>query len=114
MPEKTVTQKEIEKLKLRHQELNDKSYKLGDLSVGTIQTKWLTCWYPNCKCRRGEKHGPYCYLMYPKREKQGMASIYLPKNIVPAMEKRIENFKKFEHELRELMDIEYRLRKLKV
>jgi len=43
-----------------------------------------------------------------------MASIYLPKNIVPITEKRIENFKEFEYELRELMDIEYKLRKLKV
>ena len=114
MTKKTITQKEVEKLKARYHELKNISYRLSDLAVGTIQTKWLTCWCPTCKCRKGEKHGPYYYLLYPKREKQGMASIYLPKNIVPIMEKRIKNFKKFEYELREIMNIEYKLRKLEV
>ncbi len=42
-----------------------------------------------------------------------MVSIYLPKDITPTIEKRIENFKRPEHEIRELMNIEYQLRKRK-
>jgi len=37
----------------------------------------------------------------PKTKKQSMAFIYLPKYIAPTMKKRIENFKRFEYEVRE-------------
>lgn len=28
---------------------------------GTYQKKWVKCGKPNCKCARGERHGPYLY-----------------------------------------------------
>lgn len=98
-------------MKKRHEELSQRTYKIGELSPGAIQTKWLTCSNPNCKCKKGEKHGPYHYLAYRDRETGRTTTAYIPEEEVPELKKRIRNFGKLKEDLWELTEIEAELRK---
>jgi len=90
----------------RHEELKQKSYKLGELSPGSIQTRWLTCGKPDCKCTRGKKHGPYYYFAYRDRQTGKTAQISIPRDVVTELKNRIGNYEKFKDELWELVEIE--------
>ena len=35
---------------------------LGEVLRGTLMERYLTCGNPDCKCTRGERHGPVWYL----------------------------------------------------
>ncbi|KXB00025.1 hypothetical protein AKJ42_01965 [candidate division MSBL1 archaeon SCGC-AAA261C02] len=98
-------------MKSRYHELKSKSYVLGELSLGSIQTKWKTCGDPNCKCARGEKHGPYYYLSFTDRKTGKTTFSYIHKDELSKLKGRIQNYGKFRNELRELMEIEAEMRK---
>lgn len=95
----------------RYEELRQKSYKLGELSFGTIQVRWLTCGNTNCRCARGEKHGPYYYFAYTDKKTGKTTQISISEDEVSELKKRIKNYRKFEDELWELVEIEVRMKK---
>ena len=113
MNKKTVPKKEMEKLEERQRELRERTYRLGDLCVGTIQERWLPCGKPNCRCKKekGKKHGPYYYLAYTRIEDRKTSPVCISKCEVPGLRMRIKNFKKLECEVRELLDLEFRSKK---
>ena len=98
-------------MKGRYEQLKRKTYKLGELSLGSVQTKWKMCGDPNCKCARGEKHGPYNYLAYTDNETKKTTVMYIKEDELPEWKKRIGNYEDFKNELRELIGIEARMRK---
>jgi len=102
-----------ENIEKRCEELKSKTYALGDLALGTIQLRWNVCGNPKCKCKKGEKHGPQPYLAFSSKKEKRMISIYLPKNKVPDMEGRLENFQNFREDLEELLISELRIRQKK-
>jgi len=91
--------------------LKEKEYRLEDLAVGTIQKLWLTCGKQNCKCMKGKKHGPYYYLVYTRTEDKKTSPVCISKDKVPDLERRLNNFKKLECEVRDLLDLEFRHKK---
>ena len=95
-------------------ELRERTYQLVDLCVGTIQERMLPCGKPNCICKKkdGKKHGPYHYLSFTGRGDKRMIAIYISKDDVPALKERIGNFKKLEYDARELLNIEFKIKKL--
>jgi hypothetical protein len=114
MNTKNTSKKEKENLEKRQIELKEKSYRLGNLCVGTIQERFLPCGKPNCQCKKknGKKHGPYYYLSFTGRENdKRMVAITLSKEDVSGIKERIENFKKLEDEIRELLKIEFKINK---
>lgn len=98
-------------MKRNHEQLKRKTYKLGELSLGSIQTKWKTCGDLNCKCARGEKHGPYNYLAYTDNETGKTTMMYIKESELPERKKRIRKYENFKNELRELMEIEVRMKR---
>jgi len=102
-----------ENIEKKHEELKSKTYALGDLAIGTIQWRWNVCGNPKCKCKSGKKHGPQPYLAFSSKKEKRMISIYLPKDEVADMERRIENFQNFRDELEELLILELRRRQKK-
>ncbi|KXA97962.1 hypothetical protein AKJ40_05005 [candidate division MSBL1 archaeon SCGC-AAA259M10] len=98
-------------MKSRYEELKEKLYRLGDLSLGSIQKRMLSCGDPDCKCARGEKHGPYYYFTYTDPETGEPAQISLQESEVRELRKRIENYRDFKEDLKELLDLEVELRK---
>ena len=105
--------KETDKEEQQYLKLNGKKYAVGDLAVGTIQKVWLTCGKQNCKCIKGKKHGPYYYLAYTKTENKKTSPVCISKDKVPDLERRLNNFKKLECEIRELLDTQFRYKKHK-
>ncbi|KXB06096.1 hypothetical protein AKJ53_01375 [candidate division MSBL1 archaeon SCGC-AAA382F02] len=95
----------------RYKELKEKTYKLGELSLGSIQEKWKKCGDPDCRCARGEKHGPYYYLAYTDRDTGKTTTVYLQEEELPELRKRIKNYEKFRDELHELVEIEVEMRR---
>ncbi len=112
MDKKAEPEQKEWKPEFRYLELKEKTYKVCDFSVGTIQPKLLTCGKPNCKCTKGEKHGPYYYLAYHKEDGR-MEWIYLPKKELAQIKSRIENFKNLKREIKELLKIEFKSNKVK-
>lgn len=108
-----IQKNDKENLEKRYEELKSKTYALDDLAIGTIQWRWNVCGNPKCKCKRGKKHGPQPYLAFSSKKEKRMVSIYLPKDEVPGMEKRIENFQNFREELEELLITGLKIRQKK-
>ena len=70
------TKKETYKdVKTRYEELMNKEYKIGDLAIGTIQMREGICGKANCKCKKGEPHGPYPYLAFSSKTKKRVISV---------------------------------------
>ena len=111
---KILSKKEKRDLEQLQKKLRKKSYNLGDLCPGTIYENWTTCGKPNCKCKKGGgKHGPYHLLSFTGREDKRMITILVSKDDVSRIQERIMNFKKLEKEVRELVQIELKLKKQK-
>ncbi len=36
----------------------------GPMIAGSIYQSYRTCSYPNCRCRQGQRHGPYATISY--------------------------------------------------
>lgn len=98
-------------MKTRYEELKRRSYKLGELLPGSLQTKWLTCGDPNCKCKMGEKHGPYYYLAFRDRETGRTTTVYVLGDELPSLKERIRNYEKFKDELWKLVEIEVKMKR---
>lgn len=106
-------QKDTNTLENRYAELREKKYTLGDLAIGTIQMRMNKCGRRGCKCERGKKHGPKAYLAFSSKMEGKMISIYLPKDEVQGIRKRLEKFQKFRLDLEELLVTELRIRQKK-
>lgn len=100
----------IEKM---YEKLKSKTYTLGDLAFGTIQSRWNVCGKQNCKCKRGEKHGPYPYLAFSSNEKGKMISVFIPEDDVPDIENRLKNFQNLREDLEKLILMELKIRQKK-
>lgn len=98
-------------MKTRYEELKRKTYELGELSLGSIQTRWLTCGNPDCKCAREEKHGPYYYFAYTDRETGKTTQVSIHEDEVSELKERIKNYENFKDELWELVKLEVGMRK---
>jgi hypothetical protein len=49
-------------LRSRRQGLTKLMPPLGEILRGSLMERYLTCGKPDCKCTRGERHGPIWYL----------------------------------------------------
>lgn len=64
-----------------------------DMLQGSIVRLNARCGKKGCKCERGEYHGVSHYLSYKESKRTQM--VYIPKELVPEIEKRIEAFKRY-------------------
>ena len=84
-------------------ELKNRMYRLKDLAYGAIQERMNTCVRPNCKCKIGQKHGPYYYLSF--RDRNGkLRNIYLKKHEVKNIEQKLKKFKELMNGLLEIQE----------
>ena len=61
----------ISKLRQRLRQLHEQQLSLlhtmlncGPMIAGSLYQTYRTCSYPNCRCRKGEKHGPFPALSF--------------------------------------------------
>ena len=81
-------------------------------AVGYLVAQQVRCGKPNCRCARGEKHGPYWYLVY-RRIKGGrwrQRKVYVPRDQVSAVKSWLERNKARDRAMAQLLRRSQRLR----
>ena len=71
---------------------------------GSLVERYVTCGNPNCKCTRGERHGPIWYLtvtLGPGRTTGGI----VPAEKVAEVGRWIENYQTFKSQLEKISEI---------
>ena len=71
---------------------------------GSLIERYLTCGHPNCKCARGERHGPVWYLSVTLGPGRTTGTI-VPVHLVPRVRGWIENYHKVKEQLEKISDI---------
>jgi hypothetical protein len=71
----------------------------NDLLTGTIQVQWKKCGKPNCKCQRGDLHGPYYYRFWWAEGR--LCRQYVKKSDLPAVRRQIQEYHGFQKAIRE-------------
>lgn len=75
------------------QELLEKILSCSDMLQGSIVKINSRCGKKGCRCEQGHYHGISHYLSY--KEKGRTQMVYIPKSLVPEIERRVESFKKY-------------------
>lgn len=77
---------------------------LGSMLPGKIAKQWNVCGTKGCKCKRLKnpvKHGPYYQISFTAAGKS--STIFIKKEELSEVKKRIKNFKKFKELNKELI-----------
>ena len=74
---------------------------------GSLLKRYLPCGKAGCKCKRGEKHGPFYYLTYQEGGK--MRTLYVPKGRLPEIKEAIKAYKKVKGIIGQVAGINRRL-----
>src|SRR5437879_12669298 len=65
---------------------------LAEVLRGSLMERYLTCGNPDCKCARGEQHGPVSYLSVPVAY-QHRAGCTVPGDRVGQVRRWIEKYR---------------------
>lgn len=71
---------------------------------GSLIERYVTCGNPDCKCARGERHGPVWYFsvtLGPGRT----TSAVVPADQLEAVRRWIENYRKIKEDLEKISEI---------
>ena len=66
--------------------------------------RYLTCGNPNCKCARGERHGPVWYLSVTLDQSRRAASTVAPEHL-EQVRRWIENYHQVKAQLEKISEI---------
>jgi len=107
-----MTKKEdIDELITKYKELGNKKYTICDLAIGTIQLRGIVHKNAKCKCKKGKPHGPYPYLAFSSKEKGKMISVYIPKNELPILKEKLDNYQKLNEDIEKLLLLKLKIKK---
>lgn len=92
---------DLSQVRKRIYELNRKRWSLiekimspGELLTAQFYQRYTKCSNPNCKCAKGELHGPFPWLYQNRKGKKRISTTCLPEKVNDA-EKFSENYKSF-------------------
>ncbi len=68
---------------------------------GSLVQQYVTCGKLNCRCTRGQKHGPLYYLYW--KEQGRSRSLYVPRHRVGELRRQIQNYRQFQRKLTTLL-----------
>ena len=83
--------------------LEDSLFRPGKMMRASLVFLANYCGKKDCKCKRGEPHGPYPYLS--ERRKGGTRMTYVKKRDLSNMRKLVEEYVRFEQGLARLTKI---------
>jgi hypothetical protein len=88
--------------KQRYSELKQELQHVGFLCVGSLQTRYLTCGNPGCRCHQDpdKRHGPYHY--WTRKVKGRTVTVLLTEQQVPLYREWIENNRRLEKLVQEM------------
>lgn len=77
---------------------------LGEILRGSLMERYLTCGNPNCKCTRGERHGPVWYLSVTL-DQSHRTGCTVPAGQVEQVRSWIDNYQRAKDSLEKISDI---------
>ena len=77
---------------------------LAEILRGSLMKRYLTCGNPNCKCARGERHGPVWYLSGTLDQSQRKGSA-VRSDPVAQVRRWTENYHRVREHLEKIYDI---------
>jgi len=77
---------------------------LGEVLRASLMERYLTCGHPDCKCARGERHGPVWYLSVTLDQSHRMGRT-IPSDQVELVRRWIENYHLVKERLEKISDI---------
>ena len=77
---------------------------LGEVLRGSLMERYLTCDNPDCKCARGERHGPVWYLSVTL-DQAHRSGCTVPGDQVEQVRRWIENYHQVKENLEKISDI---------
>lgn len=95
------------KLLRERQRLLQKLAQLPLLLHGSYLERFSTCMRPQCRCHRGEKHGPRAYLVVYRDRRQRQA--YVPKSEQEAVRRGLRQHQQLDEIVQAITDINLRL-----
>ena len=77
---------------------------LGEVLRGSLMERYLTCGHPDCRCARGERHGPVWYLSVTL-DQSHRAGCTVPGEQVEQVRRWIQNYHQVKENLEKISDI---------
>jgi hypothetical protein len=77
---------------------------LGEVLRGSLMERYLTCGNPDCRCARGERHGPVWYLSVTL-DQSHRSGCTVPSDQVEQVRRWIENYRQVKENLEKISDI---------
>ena len=97
----------MEDLKKRRDDLLKELSSFSQVLHGSWVERYSTCSRENCKCKRGEKHGPRRYLVVNENGKQKQK--YIPNSQVMEVKAGINEHKRLQKIIAEITNINLKL-----
>lgn len=102
------TRQKISQLGAARKALETKIMKTGNMLKASYYERFIVCGKPNCKCTRGEKHGPVPWVTAGK----GGVSTSVPAENVAKVKEMTQNYKDFRDAQKEIREINKEIDKL--
>jgi len=77
---------------------------LREVLRGSLMERYLTCGKPDCKCARGQRHGPVWYLSVTLDQSHRTGAT-VPRDRVEQVRRWIENYHRVKERLEKISDI---------
>jgi hypothetical protein len=89
----------------RYRELKQQLQDVGFVCVGSLQTRYLPCGNPTCRCHQdpAKRHGPYHY--WTRKVKGRTVTVLLKQEQVPLYREWIQNNRRLDSLVREMRRI---------
>lgn len=97
----------MNELKVKRKELLEELSTLTQVLHGSWVERYSVCSRSNCKCKRGQKHGPRRYLVINEKGKQKQK--YIPNLQVDAAKQGIQEYKRMQEIIMEITRINIKL-----
>jgi hypothetical protein len=75
-----------------------------DILRGSLTERYLTCGKPDCKCARGERHGPVWYLSVSLDQSHRKGTT-VPSSQLPQVRRGIESYHRVKEHLEKISEI---------
>ena len=77
---------------------------LGEILRGSLMERYLSCGHPECKCARGERHGPVWYLSVTLDQRHRAGST-VPIEPLDQVRRWIDNYHRVKEHLEKISNI---------
>ena len=77
---------------------------VGEILRGSLMERYVTCGNPDCKCARGERHGPHWYLSVTLDQSHRTGAT-VPVEQVEQVRRWIENYHEVKDRLEKISEI---------